>query len=172
MRLLPYLRDKRIPFRLENLVVFLNSARRLEGVSVSIAVIETRAPRRGGNIMEKIKQAEAIRLLNDQFRSELPSKSTVPGQVMLTQGIQQLTNDDVEPGKHMPELFKIIREFDDFDESTDPYGEHDFGAFDFADEKVFWKIDYYAPDMMHASEDPTDLQKTMRVLTIMLDSEY
>jgi hypothetical protein len=27
--------------------------------------------------------------------------------------------------------------------NNDPYGEHDFGSFELAGEKFFWKIDYY-----------------------------
>lgn len=62
--------------------------------------------------------------------------------------------------------------FDTFTEDTDPHGEHDFGAFEHNGKKLFWKIDYYAPDMLHGSEDPADPSKTTRVLTVMLAREY
>lgn len=113
-----------------------------------------------------------IRELNDRFRKSIPMGSIIPGRVVMTSGIQGLTNDPAEPGKHLGGLFKAIREFDAFDNANDPYGEHDFGAFEYRDQKVFWKFDYYAPDMMHGAEDPADAKNTMRVLTIMLAQEY
>jgi hypothetical protein len=54
----------------------------------------------------------------------------------------------------------------------DPYGEHDFGNFEVAGQKFFFKIDYYDPNLEFGSEDPGDPQKTTRVLTIMLAEEY
>jgi hypothetical protein len=35
-----------------------------------------------------------------------------------------------------------------------------------------WKIDYYDLAYHMGSEDPTDLAQTLRVLTILLSSEY
>jgi hypothetical protein len=61
---------------------------------------------------------------------------------------------------------------DSFTEDNDPHGEHDFGAFEHEGARIFWKIDYYAPDMEHGSENPADPKQTVRVLTIMLASEY
>lgn len=54
----------------------------------------------------------------------------------------------------------------------DPHGERDFGVFEHQGQKLFWKIDYYDPTLSFGSEDPTDLFKTHRVLTILLASEY
>ena len=61
---------------------------------------------------------------------------------------------------------------DAFCEDNDPYGEHDFGAFEVEGEKLFWKIDYYDKALEHGSEDPADPTRTTRVLTVMLASEY
>jgi hypothetical protein len=55
---------------------------------------------------------------------------------------------------------------------NDPQGERDFGAFEHNGDRIFWKIDYYAHDMEHGSEDASDPRQTVRVLTIMLASEY
>jgi hypothetical protein len=121
---------------------------------------------------EQEEKTKTIQKLNDQFRQAVPDDSGVPGRVVMTSGIQALTNTETEPGKHLPKLFETIRSFNEFTSDNDPYGEHDFGALDFEGARVFWKIDYYAPDMMHGSDDPTDVENTVRVLTIMLAEEY
>lgn len=55
---------------------------------------------------------------------------------------------------------------------NDPHKEHDFGSFEIAGRKFFFKLDYYDSAMEFGSEDPADPSKTTRVLTIMLASEY
>jgi hypothetical protein len=88
------------------------------------------------------------------------------GRVFQTQGISALPQRDQSAIREKVELF------DSFTEDNDPHGEHDFGAFEHEGERIFWKIDYYAPDMEHGSENPADPKQTVRVLTIMLASEY
>ncbi|WP_114521477.1 DUF3768 domain-containing protein [Altererythrobacter sp. ZODW24] len=110
--------------------------------------------------MDKDK-TERIRLLNDRFR-----RSGIGGDIFITSGIQDLG----EEAKR--EVASKVSQFDQFDHDNDPHGEHDFGAFDHAGQRMFWKIDYYNADMMSGSEDPSDPEVTKRVLTIMLASEY
>ena len=55
---------------------------------------------------------------------------------------------------------------------NDPNGEHDFGSFEIADQKIFFKIDYYNLEMDGGSEDPADPAKTTRMLTVMKAEEY
>lgn len=74
-----------------------------------------------------------------------------------------------------PELRKILEKivaFSEFREDDDPYGEHDFGAIDHDEERIFWKIEYYDPSMVFASADPARPEMTRRVMTIMFASEY
>ena len=85
---------------------------------------------------------------------------------MLTPGVNELPSDV------RAMAIRKVATFDAFTPDNDPYGERDFGAFDLAGQKVFWKIDYYAPDLQGGAEDPADPEKTARVLTIMLAAEY
>lgn len=50
--------------------------------------------------------------------------------------------------------------------------EHDFGAFDFIGDRVFWKIDYFDKSLAYGSENPADPEVTERVMTVMLASDY
>lgn len=106
-------------------------------------------------------QTARIRELNDVLRT-----TWLTGQVLMTQGIRHL------PDELQSRIAEAVQTFADFTPDNDPHGEHDFGAFTIETRKVFWKIDYYAPDMMHGSENPADPAKTRRVLTIMLAEEY
>ena len=113
--------------------------------------------------------ANEIAKLNDRFRLSLGIAAVnggVPGKVLMTAGIAALSPDD------QAAILGKVRAFNSFSADNDPHGEHDFGAFDHAGDRIFWKFDYYAPDLAYASEDPADLAKTVRVLTILLASEW
>jgi len=103
-----------------------------------------------------------IRDLNDRFRRDFPAN----GRRYITDGIFALDSDDRDA------ILEKVRTFDTFTEDNDPHGEHDFGAFDFKGERIFWKIDYYDAACKHGSENPADPAQTTRVLTIMLAEEY
>ena len=98
-----------------------------------------------------------IKTLNDNFR-----KTFIGGRVMLTAGIRTKTHDEIA------EILEKVRSFDNFTTANDPYGEHDFGSFDYKGQKIFWKIDYYDLNYEYMSENPADPTITNRVLTIML----
>jgi hypothetical protein len=100
--------------------------------------------------------------LNDLCRTAMG----VAGRLVQTIGISALPLADQSAIREKVETFNV------FTEDSDPHGERDFGAFEHNGERIFWKIDYYAPDMQHGSEDPADPRQTVRVLTIMLASEY
>lgn len=69
-------------------------------------------------------------------------------------------------------LVNAVRKFEAFDEGNDPWCEHDYGSFEDASEMQFWKIGYYNKTLEGGSKDPADPDKTCRVLTIALLSEY
>lgn len=107
---------------------------------------------------------------NDRLRKALghPRLSgNIPGHLVLTAGIAALEEEK------KTEILEKVCHFSSFTEDNDPHGEHDFGAFNIAGVgKIFWKFDYYDHSLQHGSEDPADLTKTFRVLTVMLAEEY
>lgn len=105
--------------------------------------------------IEKIKQ------LNDAFR-----KSFSGGRVVLTCGIASL------PLVQQNEVINKVKKFNDFTEDNDPYGEHDFGCFDYRGKQIFWKVDLYDLNYEFYSPQPDDETQTNRVLTIMFAEEY
>ena len=102
-----------------------------------------------------------IAMLNDNFR-----KTFTGGQVLLTAGIDSMSMDD------KANILSKVRNFDNFNEDNDPYGEHDFGAFDYKGNKIFFKIDYYDLNHKYMSEDPSNPDITNRILTIMKVFEW
>jgi hypothetical protein len=65
-----------------------------------------------------------------------------------------------------------VAKFSEFTADNDPHDEHDFGSFKLVGRKFLWKIDYYDTEMRYGSDDPSDPERTMRVLTLMLAREY
>lgn len=120
--------------------------------------------------MSEASKTQTIRQQNDRFRADSSPlrilNAAVPGRYVMTQGISQLSHDD------QLAVWRKVRTFSDFNDDNDPHGEHDFGAFDHAGQKMFWKIDYYDRAFEFGSEDPADLEQTRRVLTVMLADEY
>lgn len=110
---------------------------------------------------EQSRKTTRIRELNDRLRTTFEG-----GRLMMTCGVRALGPDRVA------QVIALVQTFNRFDESNDPHGEHDFGAFDDGGERFFWKIDYYDQSLTYHSEDAADPSKTIRVLTIMLSSEY
>ena len=88
------------------------------------------------------------------------------GSLMVTRGIADHGDD------FLHRAVAAVQAFDSFTEHNDPFGEHDFGAFDLDGEKIFWKIDCYDTARKYGSPNPGNPAVTHRVLTIMLASEY
>jgi hypothetical protein len=91
---------------------------------------------------------------NDALRASIPQVSP-PNRLLFTRGVIALGVEDVH------EILMKVKNFDDFNESNDPYGEHDFGSFNHKGEEIFWKIDDYE-----------GMEGYNLILTIMLAEEY
>lgn len=105
--------------------------------------------------------AVAIAKLNDAFRA-----NPILGTTILTTGIRNNSSEDIA------RIMNKVRNFKDFNEDNNPYGERDFGVFDFKGQKIFWKIDYYDRNFEFASPDAANSSITNRVLTVMYADEY
>ncbi|OJI92265.1 uncharacterized protein DUF3768 [Planktotalea frisia] len=107
---------------------------------------------------------------NDRFRTTWGADFTVPGQIVLTRGVA-----DLSPAAKAI-IMQRVQTFSEFTEDNDPYGDHTIGAFKFEiagnSYHIFWKIDLYDKDYCMGSNDPADVAVTRRVLTVLHASEY
>jgi len=108
------------------------------------------------------ENTKKIAALNDLCRTAMG----IAGRLVQTAGICAL------PLEVQSAIRQKVECFSDFTPDNDPHGERDFGSFEHAGERIFWKIDYYDRTLSFGSEDPSDPKQTIRVLTIMLASEY
>lgn len=97
-----------------------------------------------------------IAKLNDEFRRSMIGCTVTAGVVALT----HMMND----------IFVAVRDYSDFNDDNDPCGEHDFGSFEIAGNKFFWKIDYYDQELEKWCDPLSD--DCRRHLTIMRAEEY
>jgi hypothetical protein len=103
----------------------------------------------------------SVRRLNDEAREYLTD-----GKVVLSHDVAAMPEED------QAEILERVRNFEEFAPESDPYDEHDFGAFEHEGVRVVWKIDYFDQDERFGSPDPADPSLTKRVLTIMLAAEH
>ena len=110
---------------------------------------------------------DRIRELNDSFRQRIGAMSRQSRNIVsITPSIDALGADAVNA------ILLMVQVYDRFLPEDDPGGEHNLGAFDYGDHRVFWKIAYYDNNLKRGSDDPSDPDQTRRVLTVMLAGEY
>ena len=102
--------------------------------------------------------------LNDNLRKHMWS----PGRnkIVLTRGVYS------SPLMEQMLLLKKVRDFNEFNKANDQYKQHDFGRVEHNGTNYFFKIDYYNLDMDACSDDASNPDITIRVLTIMRADEY
>lgn len=112
-------------------------------------------------MLNVLSRSERIRAINDECR-----KTFTGCAIVVTAAVADLALD-VRAG-----VLAAVRAFDKFDSDNDPHHEHDCAFFEHEGQRYFWKFDYYGLDMRTGSDDPADIEKTQRVLTIGFDSDW
>lgn len=91
---------------------------------------------------EDYERATQVALLNDRFR-----KTFTGGRVLVTASVQA--------SPHLDVILDGVRRYEfNGTDGNNPYGENDFGSFEVAGDKYFFKIDYYDADLRYHSPDP------------------
>jgi hypothetical protein len=107
------------------------------------------------------ENVQKIRKLNDDLRI-----NRIGGAIVTTPGILGLGPSAIN------RIIRAITCYDGFNEDNDPYGEHDCAVMTVDGIKIIWKIDYYDLNRRFLSPDPTDVNVTSRVMTVMRADEY
>ena len=120
--------------------------------------------------LDPVKEAALIAGQNDAFRRSIlgtnPAADAPQGQFVMTRGVAALGPDA------QLALTRSVASFDAFNADSDPHGWHEMGAIDLDGTTVWFKIDLYDVDYQYGSSEPSDLEQTRRVLTLLLPSEY
>jgi hypothetical protein len=99
--------------------------------------------------------------LNDELRIY-----GVGGKIVLTQSIADMEQQD------RLAIIQAVREFGAFGNKADPYTEHAFGLLTVNGRRIFWKVEYDFSDYLRNTTAYGDALVIVRVLTVMLASEY
>ena len=117
----------------------------------------------------RVEQAAIIAKQNDAFRAALAFGGvpvTIPGKVLVTPGVA------AEGPAFLALLMLAVAGFADFTQDNDPFGDHTFGVIEQFGARVYWKIDLYDETYDFGAEEPANPERTRRVLTMLLPSEY
>jgi len=101
----------------------------------------------------------------DKFK-EMARRNDVARQL----GLNFVVTNKASELPDIEELLYSVRSFNRFSEEDDPYGWHDLGKFEWHNQSVLWKIDYYDAELKHFVDPLSDDCK--RLITVMLASEY
>jgi hypothetical protein len=116
--------------------------------------------------MPLIDQTATIARLNDRARHGLDRTARI---TMTRTLLAKLTGEsEISPVLAQPATLAAMRRCTFSEDSP----ERDFASFEVNGERAFMKIDYYAEDLEHGSEDPADASATIRVITIMAPEDY
>ena len=88
------------------------------------------------------EKTDRIRALNDLFR-----QTSQGGQILMTHGVSNFNPETI--GR----IAEAVKNYNDFSEDNDPYGEHDFGSFEIDEHKLFWKIERHPRNSPYANND-------------------
>jgi hypothetical protein len=124
----------------------------LQGVAALVIVIHCH--RRGVRCVQvqgRVDKCAKIIELNDRLRSTFKG-----GRLQFTRNCFEL-----DAGLRGRAAY-VMSKYNRFDESS----EHDWGVFIFAGYSFEWRIEYRSPDGAGVSSDPSDSEKTLRILTL------
>lgn len=124
-----------------------------------------------------VATAAKLAALNDAARAGTLATS----RTVFTRALAELlAGDSEDPAIRQVRLFqqqcalrRLINETP-IDPGNDPHGERDFGVVTYLDRKIFWKVDVYENDgkFEWGASEPGDAQRSFRLVTIMLATDY
>jgi hypothetical protein len=120
------------------------------------------------DVHESVPDVGRIRELNDALRTSTDPvlRLIINSQLVITRGVASRGDD------FFKRALAAVRAFDDFTPDNDQHNEHDMAFLDVDGERIFFKVDYYDPELERHSDDPSDPAITRRVLTIGLAEDY